>query len=76
MAFTFLLILGAAGMVSLFWFRAGRAIPAWLNVSRVAMSLVVIGLVFWTANLGGQVRHSEIRPGAPDPLGNAGEQHE
>jgi len=36
----------------------------WFATTSLAISLVVAGLMGWTANLGGQVRHTEIRAGA------------
>lgn len=69
--FVLLLVLGSVGLLSLFIFRAGKVIPAALNAGILAMSLVVLGFSAWTANLGGQVRHTEIRPGATAPQTDA-----
>jgi hypothetical protein len=43
-------------------FRGERVVPPWFAATALIGSLVVAGLLGWTANLGGQVRHSEIRP--------------
>ena len=40
---------------------ARRALARWAVAGTLALSLVVAGLMAWTANLGGQIRHSEIR---------------
>ena len=71
--FTFglLLVLGFTGLISLVIFRSGKLIPTWLNSGLLTLSLVVFGSSAWTANLGGQVRHTEIRPGAAAPAANA-----
>jgi hypothetical protein len=63
-ALTGVLVLGIGALASLLWFRAGKLIPAWLSVSFLVASLTASGLAAWTANLGGQVRHTEIRSGA------------
>jgi hypothetical protein len=63
-ALTGTLILGVSALASLVWFRAGKLLPAWLSLAFLAISLAVSGVAAWTANLGGQVRHTEIRSGA------------
>jgi uncharacterized membrane protein len=52
----------ALGIVALagLLFR-GRAVTGWFGVLLLAGALVVVVLVARTANLGGQIRHSEIR---------------
>jgi hypothetical protein len=75
-ALTGTLILGVGALVSLLWFRAGKIIPAWLSVSFLAISLVVSGVAAWTANLGGQVRHTEIRSGASPSSASANQDHD
>lgn len=55
------LVLGIVALAGLVLFR-GRAIAGWLGVLLLAGALVVGSMVAWTANLGGQIRHSEIRP--------------
>ena len=52
--------LGIMALAGLILFRS-RTIPGWFGALLLACGLVVGGLVGWTANLGGQVRHSEIR---------------
>ena len=63
-------ILGTASLGALLVFRK-RALPGWLTAASFAGALAVAGLMGWTANLGGQIRHTEIRAGAGN--GGAGE---
>jgi formate hydrogenlyase subunit 3/multisubunit Na+/H+ antiporter MnhD subunit len=56
-------IAGAAALLLLFAYRR-RQLSRWALGASFALTLVVSGLMAWTANLGGQIRHSEIRPGA------------
>lgn len=60
-AFVAMSVLGAVALGGLFLFRRGRLVPAWYAVFVVAAAFAVSGLMAWVANLGGQVRHSEIR---------------
>lgn len=66
-AFTGLVVLGVASLAGLILFRRGKSLPAWLSGIILAGSLVVVGLMSWTANLGGQIRHTEIRPNSDQP---------
>jgi type IV secretory pathway VirB2 component (pilin) len=52
--------LGIAALAGLIHFR-GRAVAAWFVVLLLVGALVVGVLMARTANLGGQIRHSEIR---------------
>ena len=56
--------LGALALGGLLWFRH-RSIPSRFATLLLVLALIPAGLVGWTANLGGQIRHTEIRPGAP-----------
>lgn len=58
------LALGALALVGLIWFRGKRLQPAWFIAVTLAGGLIVSGLMAWTANLGGEVRHTEIRSNA------------
>ena len=62
-AFVGVIIVGAAALGGLVLFRGGRALPRWFAISILTAAIVVSGLMAWTANLGGQIRHSEIRAG-------------
>lgn len=58
--------MGAAGALALlaaFVFRR-KAIPRLIVGGGLVVALVNVGLMAWTANLGGQIRHTEIRAGA------------
>jgi uncharacterized membrane protein YGL010W len=55
------IVLGIVALAGLIFFR-GRAVTGWFGVLLLAGALVAGSLVIWTANLGGQIRHSEIRP--------------
>ena len=56
-------VLGAISMAALGWTR-GRPLPRTLTVMLLPVALLVTGLMAYTANLGGQIRHTEIRTGA------------
>jgi hypothetical protein len=62
-AFIGLCILGSVALAGLVWFRGGQRMPSWFGSVVLAGSLLVGGWMAWTANLGGQIRHSEIRSG-------------
>lgn len=54
------IVLGIVALAGLVLFR-GRIIAHWFGLLMLAGALVAGGLLIWTANLGGQIRHSEIR---------------
>ena len=77
-AFICLIILGTAATVGLVISRRGKRLPAWFSVPTMVLALVVGGLMTWTANLGGKVRHTEIRAGndsSPGVLRNPPARH-
>lgn len=56
-----------AGIVGLFaigglWLYRRRRVAVWFRTLSLVLGLGVVGLMGWTANLGGQVMHAEIRP--------------
>ena len=53
-------IAGSAALALLLWYRR-RTLARWALGASFALGLVAAGLMAWTANLGGQIRHSEIR---------------
>lgn len=57
-------ILGVVALAGLILSRRSNTTLKWFAASSLAISLVVAGLMGWTANLGGQIRHTEIRAGA------------
>ena len=67
-AFTGVVVLGVAALAGLLLFRQSR-VPVWFSTIILAVSLIASGLMLWTANLGGKVRHTEIRAGASLPAG-------
>ena len=60
-AFTGIIVLGAAALTGLLLLQRGKMLPAWFFSLMLAASLIASGLMVWTANLGGQIRHTEIR---------------
>ncbi len=56
--------LGVLSLGGLIWFRRGRPIKNWFSAVVLAGAILVTGLMAWTANLGGQIRHTEIRSDA------------
>ncbi len=52
-------VLGGLSLISLFLMQRRRA-PRWLITSIVVVAIAVAGLMAYTANLGGQIRHPEI----------------
>lgn len=61
-AFSGILMLGAAALTGLIVFRRGHEIPPPFSWGLLGASVIVGGLMAWTANRGGEIRHSEIRP--------------
>ncbi|HEY0969434.1 MAG TPA: hypothetical protein VGE02_00515 [Gemmatimonadales bacterium] len=55
-------VLGVLALAALGWFRQ-RVLPRWISGAALLATLAVTGVMGFTANLGGQIRHSEIRPG-------------
>lgn len=55
--------LGASALVALWVFRR-RTIPRVLSVMALVLTMATSGFVAYTAHLGGQIRHTEIRSGA------------
>jgi len=56
--------LGLASLVALLVYRK-RTPPAWATRAMLLAAFVPVAFMGWAANLGGQIRHTEIRPGAP-----------
>ena len=56
-------VLGLVALVGLIRFRAPWIAPAWYAPGVLLLALLMGGLMGWTANLGGQIRHTEIRAG-------------
>ncbi|HUI68644.1 MAG TPA: hypothetical protein VL087_10625 [Nitrospirota bacterium] len=54
-------ILGITSLAGLVLFRRSGVIPKWLVVMVLVLSLITAATASLTANLGGQIRHTEIR---------------
>lgn len=54
-------VLGALALTGLLAFRRATTIPGWFTTLMLAVAVIVAALMARTANLGGQVRHTEIR---------------
>ena len=57
-------LVGLAALVALYRARGGRASSPSLTRLVLVMATVTTGLMAWTANLGGAIRHPEIRSAA------------
>ncbi len=60
---TLMEILGAASLAGLFYIRRSGILPKWLLAAVLVLSLLTAAVIGFTANLGGQIRHTEIRDG-------------
>lgn len=68
-------ILGAMSLLGLYFIFRSGTIPKWLFLIVLLLSLLTAAIVGLTANLGGQIRHTEIREGASDaPASTMGKQ--
>jgi uncharacterized membrane protein len=56
-------ILGALSLFSLWLGRGNRGLKAWLTGVILVIALICSGLGSWTGSIGGQIRHTEVRPG-------------
>lgn len=65
-------ILGGYSLLGLAGFRRLATLPRWFTSSALVLALATAGMMGWTANLGGQIRHTEIRAGAPAGGGERG----
>lgn len=61
-------MLGALALGVLLAFRS-RSMPRGLTLAALVLAIAVGGIMGWTANLGGQIRHTEIS-GAATPAGD------
>ncbi|MBO0801354.1 MAG: hypothetical protein J2P31_21250 [Blastocatellia bacterium] len=57
------IVTGIVALIGLIVYRRAEKLPNWIATSTLVLSLVASGLMGWTANLGGQIRHTEIRAG-------------
>jgi hypothetical protein len=68
-ALTGSLLLGLGSAFGLMRYRRGRPFPRRYPDAVLVAAIVVGCLLIWTASVGGQVRHSEIRSGDSSPAG-------
>jgi hypothetical protein len=54
-------LLGLVSLGGLFLFRKSGMLPKWFTPLLLAIAFAAAGVVGLTANLGGQIRHTEIR---------------
>jgi uncharacterized membrane protein len=64
-------LLGLFALWALWRFRTAVTLPAWVVRVALVASIIGSGLMSWTGLLGGQVRHTEVRPGFVAPSGPA-----
>jgi uncharacterized membrane protein len=58
---------GVVALAGLILFRHAEKLPGWIVAATLVLSIATSGLMGWTANLGGQIRHTEIRAGFTAP---------
>lgn len=56
-------VLGAVSLLSLWLSRRAVSVKSWMVWAVLALSVISAGLGVWTGGLGGQIRHTEVRPG-------------
>jgi hypothetical protein len=61
---------GAVALLGLALTLRARQVPAWILLATLLVAVVAAGLLGWTANLGGQIRHPEIRADAAASAGD------
>lgn len=71
-------ILGAEAAYGVWQMRGSGQVSKGVSTTLLVLSLVVSGVAIYTAYLGGQVRHLELRPGfvVPTSEEGSGERHE
>jgi DMSO reductase anchor subunit len=70
-----IVLLGLGAVAGLLRYRRETAVPAWFTSVMLTASLVAGGLMLRTANLGGQIRHSEIRADSSPPAARGEREH-
>ena len=66
-----LAILGLVSLAGLLSFRKAPVFPRWFISTAVALATAAGLTLVWTALLGGQIRHSEIRSESKAAISNA-----
>ena len=62
-AFLLAIVLGVLSLGVLVWRRSAE-VPRWVGTTTLLLALVTAGVMGYTANLGGQIRHTELRSNA------------
>jgi hypothetical protein len=57
-------VVGVIAVFGLWRLGTGKILPQWYTSAVLIAGMIVAGVMVWIANLGGQIRHSEIRPSA------------
>jgi hypothetical protein len=57
--------LGVFSLFTLYKFRSSAAVPPRASAALLALAVTTFGLMIWTANLGGKIRHPEIGAAIP-----------
>jgi len=74
-ATTAIFLLGIVAGLGMFLGRKGKPVPNWVYPAVLVLALITFGLMARAANLGGQIRHEEIRGALPlsaaSPIGPA-----
>ena len=68
--------LGLVALGGLLRFRYATSIPTVYTVAVICLALSASGVIGWTANLGGQIRHTEIRTEAGTVAADAETEHD
>ena len=59
-----MVVVGVIALLGLWRLGTGKILPRWYSPVVLVSGIMVAGLMMWIANSGGQIRHTEIRPGA------------
>jgi uncharacterized membrane protein len=62
---------GLVALAGLALSARSRRVPTWVVTGVLLLTSLTAGLMAWTANLGGQIRHTEIRSGVAAPAVDA-----
>lgn len=64
MALVAVIVTGVVSLAGLVLHRHAEKFPSYVAPVVLALAVITSGLMGWTANLGGQIRHTEIRSGS------------
>lgn len=67
---------GIVALAGLFLSRKTRQLPIWLMLATLFLALATSGLMVRAGNLGGEIRHTEIRSGSNAVVPAGGEEQE